>query len=289
MYPVVLYAGMNETRSMTRRLTSYLCATALTVGALAAAQPTGAQTGTDPLIADSLAALDGLVAKAGDHCTLRDASDDETEADTVLPYVFCNDGLVPSGGGELGIPVPVAYHPSATGNDYSRLPRPATAEEVAAADATYDLQPEGDTNRITLDVDVTLPPGRGIAAEYAQGWPVTKAPRGGYPVVVFMHGCCGGNKGSWESATVDAGNEAWHQSNAWFAARGYVVVNYTARGFRNANDEGSTGTTQLDSRRFEVNDYQYLVGLLADHDAQRRAQGLRAIFNVNPKKIVPVG
>ena len=37
-------------------------------------------------------------------------------------------------------------------------------------------------------------------------------------------------------------------------------INYTARGFRNANEQGSTGTTQLDSRRYEINDYQYLVG-----------------------------
>lgn len=280
---------MKETRYVTRRLTSYLCALVLAGGALAAAAPTKAQTELDPLITDSLAALDGLVAKAGDHCALRDASDNEIVTDNVLPYVFCNDGLVPSGGGANGIPVPVAYHPSATGNDWSRLPRPATAEEVATADATYDLQPEGDTTRITLDVDVTLPPGTGIAREYAQDWPTKKAPRGGYPVVVFMHGCCGGNKGSWEAATVDAGNEAWHQSNAWFASRGYVVINYTARGFRNGNDAGSTGTTQLDSRRFEVNDYQYLVGLLADHDAQRRGEGLPPIFKVNPKKVVAVG
>ncbi|MDQ3963139.1 MAG: hypothetical protein M3277_04390 [Actinomycetota bacterium] len=274
---------------MRRRLTSYLCASALTLGALVAAGPTGAQTEVDPLIADSLAALDGLVAKAGEHCALRDASDDETAEDTALPYVFCNDGVVPSGGGERGIPVPVAYHPSATGNDWSRLPRPATAEEVAAADATYDLQPEGDTTRITLDLDVTLPPGAGIAREHAQEWPTKPAPRGGSPVVVFMHGCCGGHRGDWEAATIDAGGEKWHHSNAWFASRGYVVINYTARGFRNANDEGSTGTTQLDSRRFEVNDYQYLVGLLVDHDAHRRAQGLPPIFKVNPKKVVAVG
>ena len=280
---------MNETRPMSRRPTSYLCALAVTVAALVAAAPTGAQTDLDPLITDSLAALDALVTKAGEHCTLRDASDDEVTDDTVLPYVFCNDGVVPSGGGERGIPVPVAYHPSVSGNDWARLPRPATPEEVAAADATFDLQPEGDTTRITLDVDVTLPPSRGIATEYAQGWPTKPAPRGGYPVVVFMHGCCGGSKSSWEAATVDAGNEAWHQSNAWFAARGYVVINYTARGFRNGNDEGSTGTTQLDSRRFELNDYQYLVGLLADHDAQRRTEGLPPIFKVNAKKVVAVG
>lgn len=243
----------------------------------------------DELIKDSLTALDGLVAKAGDHCSLRDASDDETSTDARLPYVFCDDGVAPSGGGGNGIPVPVAYHPSAGGNDWDGLPLPATAEEAAAADATYDLQPESDGRRITLDVNVTLPTGAGIAGEHDAGWPRKRPPSGGWPVVVFMHGCCGGTKNSWEAATIDADNEKWHQSNAWFAARGFIVVTYTARGFRNGNDEGSTGTTQLDSRRFEINDYQYLMGLLVDHDAQRRAEGLKPIFNVNPKRIAAVG
>ena len=51
----------------------------------------------------------------------------------------------------------------------------------------------------------------------------------------MMHGCCGGNKTGWEvgraAGGADAGGEQWHYSNAWFASRGYVVVNYTARGF----------------------------------------------------------
>lgn len=247
-----------------------------------------AQT-TEPVITDGITAVGELVSKAGAHCQLKDAADDETSADTELPFVFCDDGLPPSGGGSRGIPVPVAYHSSATGNDYSGLPRPAPADEIATKDTAFDLRPEAAGDRITLDIDVTLPSSAGIAAEYGELWPVAKTPKTGFPVIVLMHGCCGGNKNSWEAKTVDVDGELWHQSNAWFASRGYVVVNYTARGFRNMNDEGSTGTTQLDSRSFEINDYQYLVGLLADHDAQRRAEGLTPLFNIDPTKVAAVG
>ncbi|MDQ4064785.1 MAG: hypothetical protein M3161_01925, partial [Actinomycetota bacterium] len=143
-------------------------------------------------------------------------------------------------------------------------------------EASYDLQPEeGRPDRITLDVDISLP--------------TVAPPKGGYPVIVFMHGCCGGNRTGWEATDVGVTGERWHHSNAWFASRGYVVINYTARGFRNSSNQGSTGTTQLDSRRFEINDYQYLVGLLVDHDAQRRAANERLVFRVNPRKVAAVG
>lgn len=248
-----------------------------------------AQDAPAPLITDSLTALGELVSKAGAHCQLKDAADDETTTNNELPFVLCNDGVPEGTGGPLGIPVPVAYHSNAAGNDSNGLPALANSDEIAEKDATFDLRPDEQGDRVTLDVDITLPPSRGIRTEYGEAWPLKRAPKGGFPVIVLMHGCCGGNKSSWEAASVDAGNEKWHQSNAWFASRGYVVINYTARGFRNANDEGSSGTTQLDSRSYEINDYQYLVGLLVDHDAKRRAEGLRPIFNVNPTKIGAVG
>lgn len=273
---------------MVNRRTALLVAISL-VGAVPALMPGARAQTADPVVADGVTAVGELVSKAGAHCQLKDAADDETTTDTELPFVLCDDGIAPSGGGSKGIPVPVAYHSSAAGNDYSGLPRPATAEEVTTKTAKYDLQPDDAGDRITLDVDVTLPVTNGIATEYEQAWPLVKAPKGGFPVIVLMHGCCGGHKGSWEAATVDAENELWHQSNAWFSSRGYVVINYTARGFRNMNDEGSTGTTQLDSRSYEINDYQYLVGLLVDHDAQRRAAGLKPIFKVNPQKVAAVG
>jgi acetyl esterase/lipase len=225
----------------------------------------------DPLVRDSLAALDALT--AGEGCRLLDAADGDPANGVELGYRFCDDGLPPAGGGEGGIPVPVKYR-ARDGDDHTGLPPPATGDEVTSADERDDLRPEV-ANRITLDVDLSLP--------------VTPAPARGYPVVVFMHGCCGGNKKSWEAATIDAPGELWHHSNAWFAARGYVVITYTARGFRDANDRGSTGTTQLDSRRYEINDYQYLVGLLADHDAAERAAGRVPRFNVDPLRVAAVG
>src|SRR6185295_7758117 len=42
---------------------------------------------------------------------------------------------------------------------------------------------------------------------------------------------------------------------------------------------GSTGETQLDSRRFEINDFQYLAGLIADDP----------FFHVNARKVVATG
>ena len=73
--------------------------------------------------------------------------------------------------------------------------------------------------------------------------------------------------------------EHWHYNNAWFASRGYVVLNYTARGFHERHRQGSTGQTQLDSRLFEINDFQYLAGLVADD----------SFFNVDPQKVVATG
>ncbi len=251
----------------------------------AASGPAAGAIEADPLVTDSLTALSGLVEKA--DCAVKDALDGDAENGNGLPYVFCNDGLPARGGGERAIPVPVKYRASG-GDDYTGLPKPASVEEAAEAAATEDLRPERD-NRISLDVDITMPPTPAMKSLLGADFPTIRPPKAGYPVVVFMHGCCGGNKTSWEASSVDAPNEQWHHSNAWFASRGYVVINYTARGFRNSEERGSTGTTQLDSRRYEINDYQYLVGLLADHDTMLRAEGKAPLFRVDPKKVAAVG
>jgi acetyl esterase/lipase len=182
-------------------------------------------------------------------------------------YLFklCNDGIPPSGGrtanpGAVNAVAVPAKYAATGGDDHTGLPaKAADAATMAGADANGD---------IALDVDISMP--------------MTPAPLGGYPLLVFMHGCCSGDKTSWEATSFDAGGERWHYSNAWFAARGYVVVNYTARGFvngENNGNKGSTGETQLDSRRFEINDFQYLAGLLADD----------SFFNVNPQRVVTTG
>jgi hypothetical protein len=164
-----------------------------------------------------------------------------------LDYVFCDDGVPAAGGstanvgGLRAITVPAEY-----GDDgYTGLPPKKIPTTVPGADAD---------GNIALDVDIT--------------WPLTPPPADGYPLLFFMHGCCSGNKTSWESGSkTEAGNfahagERWHYNNAWFASRGYVVVNYTSRGFATngptgPNRAGSTGQTQIDSRRFEINDFQH--------------------------------
>jgi hypothetical protein len=99
-----------------------------------------------------------------------------------------------------------------------------------------------------------------------------------------MHGCCAGNKKDWESTDVTPESEKWHYSNLWFARRGYAVLNYTARGFVTTTltgDKGSTGETQIDSRRFEINDFQSLAGQLAD--------GLPAAMRIDPQRVLTIG
>lgn len=250
--------------------------TAVLLAALPGAAPrTAARAEPVGLIGDSLAALDALL--ADENCVVRDAADNETETDTELPYRLCDDGVPPEDGGSAGIPVPVAYKSRNAGGDWRGLPPPAGADKAAAKTARYDLRPESDGRRITLDVDISLPPAS------------MEPPPDGFPVAVFMHGCCGGNRTSWEAAAIDAAGEKWHHSNAWFAARGYVVVTYTARGFRNSENRGSTGTTQLDSRRFETNDYQYLVGLLEDHDMLMAERAAVPKLQVNPARVAAIG
>lgn len=226
------------------------------------------------------ASLDTLLSSSS--CSLKDAADGDTTNGVQLPFYRCDDGLPPAGIGgttpnPLGtnaVKVPSAYQ------GYKGLPAKDPGPVIPGEDATDD---------IALDVDVTLPdPGHFGGAKPADDR---------YPLIVFMHGCCSGQRTDWEGDTVDEpdGKEKWHHSSAWFAARGYVVLTYTARGFVKGNgtagitadDQGSTGQTQLDDRRFEINDYQQLVGLLVDRgdldpDPAR-------VVKVAPDRIVTVG
>jgi hypothetical protein len=171
-------------------------------------------------------------------------------------FELCDDGapptagVTPNAGGVNAVLVPAKY------DGWEGLPpKAADAANVPGADAD---------GNIALDVDISIPS--------------LPAPTGGYPLIAMMHGCCAGTKTDWEASSFESSGEKWHYNNAWFAARGYVVVNYTARGFRKG-PQGSTGETQLDSRRYEINDFQDLVGQIADDPS----------FNVNPQKIIPTG
>jgi predicted acyl esterase len=192
-------------------------------------------------------------------CQPRDAADGDTGNGIALPFTFCDDGVPPTGGrtpnvGAIGaVAVPQKY------GGFEGLPAKVAPDPNAGAD------PDGN---IALDIDVSMPD------------PVKfPPPPGGYPLVAMMHGCCGGDKTGWEATSIDATTERWHQTNAWYAARGYVVLNYTARGFVNGENRGSTGETQLNSRMYEVNDFQHLAGQLADDP----------FFNVDPDRVVATG
>jgi dienelactone hydrolase len=155
-------------------------------------------------------------------------------------FTFCDDGVPAAGGttanpgAEHALAAPQRYG----GDGFTGLPPKAAAEPGSGADAGGD---------IALDADLSLP--RGAA--------------GRMPLMVLMHTCCSADKRNFESPTPEAAGETWRYNNAWFASRGYAVLTYTSRGFVDGQGHGSTGETQLDSRRYEVNDLQQLACLVA--------------------------
>jgi predicted acyl esterase len=91
------------------------------------------------------------------------------------------------------------------------------------------------------------------------------------PTLAMLHGWSQ-DKTFWEAdTTAGDGAGTWHWNNVWFASKGWVVVNYTARGFQQScgmtdQDVNCTpnGYTHLADRRFETRDSQTLLGKLVD-------------------------
>ena len=89
--------------------------------------------------------------------------------------------------------------------------------------------------------------------------------------LVMLHGWSQ-DKTYWEAdTTAGDGGDTWHWNNAWFVSKGWVVVNYTARGFQEScgmtdQDANCTpnGYTHLSDRQFETRDTQTLFGKLVD-------------------------
>ena len=191
-------------------------------------------------------------------CRTTDAVDGRRSNAVQIPYRFCDDGLPPVGGrtpneGALGaVAVPQRYA------GYAGLPPKIRAEAGTGADSD---------GSVALDVNVALPDRRRHPR-----------PRNGYPMIVLLHGCCPGSKSDWHGP-IDAPGQHWHYTDAWFAARGYVVLSYTSRGFVDEDGRGSTGEAQLGHRAYEVNDLQYLAGVLAEDP----------FFGVNPERVVVSG
>ena len=95
-----------------------------------------------------------------------------------------------------------------------------------------------------------------------------------FPTILMLHGWAG-NKTNWLAATQegDGNPDKYHWNNVWFVSKGYVAVNYTARGFgESCGDQDSTdeaaecarGWTHLSEREFEIKDSQHILGLLVD-------------------------
>jgi dienelactone hydrolase len=116
-----------------------------------------------------------------------------------------------------------------------------------------------------MDVDLTQPAER----------------RGSHPLIIMLHGF-GNDKHEWES-TDDRADDAdkYQWNNHWFATRGFYVLNYTARGFRDdgpsksyeprtpydpngsADPANPRATLHLKSRDWEIRDTQWLAALVA--------------------------
>jgi predicted acyl esterase len=106
-----------------------------------------------------------------------------------------------------------------------------------------------------LDIDVTLPP----------------TGSGPFPTIFMLHGL-GSNKTDFEAPTpAGTSNDTFEYNNVFYAQRGYLVVNYSSRGWGNScgapasrTAACATGWIQLADQRWEVHDTQYLMGRLVD-------------------------
>ncbi len=86
------------------------------------------------------------------------------------------------------------------------------------------------------------------------------------PLIVFLHGFLS-NKSEYMSETEEDAEDykTVEFNNLWYAARGYAVLNYDARGH---GDSG--GQIALASKKVEIRDTQHLTGLLVDDGTAKR-------------------
>jgi predicted acyl esterase len=149
--------------------------------------------------------------------------------------------LVPTAGPALG-QTPFG-HACIAQNGVRFCPTNTLAERVPSFDGT------------PLDIDVTLPP----------------TGSGPFPTIFMLHGL-GSNKTDFEAPTpAGTSNDTFEYNNVFYAQRGYLVVNYSSRGWGNScgapasrTADCATGWIQLADQRWEVQDTQYLMGRLVD-------------------------
>jgi predicted acyl esterase len=132
-----------------------------------------------------------------------------------------------------------------------------SCSSVTSKDGVHYTQCTGEIpsfDGIGLDTDLSIPTG-------------ATRPRA---TLVMLHGWSG-DKTTWEADSRDGKTtDTWHWNNVWFVSRGWVVVNYTARGFKescgtkDSDSNCQNGYTHLSDRRFETRDSQTLLGRLVD-------------------------
>lgn len=114
--------------------------------------------------------------------------------------------------------------------------------------------------------------------------------KGPFPLIVMLHGLTGSRKSNESDFVVGSGGR-YHYNNLWFASKGYMVLSFTARGWRIFNTEGPISHSECQNRtpqsvdgipnsmypeadpacyiqishiKYDVADTQYLVGRLVD-------------------------
>jgi predicted acyl esterase len=134
-----------------------------------------------------------------------------------------------------------------------------TTDKVSYAKCSGEI---GTFDGIGLDIDISIP----LNATTAR------------PAIVMLHGW-GQDKSYWEaSSKAGDGADTWHWNNVWFVSHGWVVVNYTARGF--GESCGTTdpdakcpkGYTHLADERFEVRDTKTILAKLVDGGVAQAAK-----------------
>lgn len=134
---------------------------------------------------------------------------------------------------------------------------PATSEDGVEYTRCTGEIPSFDN--VGLDTDLSLP----------------KDGKPPYPTILMLHGWSQ-DKTAWQAASRDGGGnpDKYHWNNLWFVSKGYAVVNYTARGFKEScgqlDNEAdcvfppNRAWTHLADRRWETKDSQHMLGLLVD-------------------------
>jgi dienelactone hydrolase len=168
----------------------------------------------------------------------------------IVATLIAAAGVAPAAAGAADpVPEPLPFGPR------SECPRYGEQEICTAQIASFDGTP--------LDVDLTRP--------------LNEAPGRRHPLIVMLHGY-GNDKHEWQSLTAEGDGADKHRWNSrWFAAQGFYVLTYTARGFRSGPATGhqpptpagtseqdpGNGRIRLKSREWEVRDTQYLSALIA--------------------------